>query len=847
MLSRKYSIVMLRLNLMLAFAEGLAVFGSLLSVASEEGSALLLGYSLPRLVFLAAVLVLESALAWLFWQSFRKTNFPSFIETIFSRAATFWFLLVAGATSYFLLFASDRVLGDFASYRLRLKPILIWIGLLSLQSLIVFIHLRAVGSGIVRSYKNVIKPAAVFLLLLGGLIAFLSLTRVGFIPDAIYWQGAGVPILISQVVIASTVGVAVSGAALRLGGSNTPRVNAGIALGLWAVAVFLWWSQPARISYNVLEPAPPSFQSYPFGDAILYDTVAHDMLTGTAIPNDFWVKPLYSGFLAFLHLFSGENYEWLFLSQIMVHALIPVLVYLFVSLLGNRPAGLIAALLVILREGNAIALANVIQVSHVKLLLSDVFTMGLMVLLLWLLFHWFEKPDERGVLPMVIGGVLGLLILTRGHPVLLAPLILVVIFLFRSSGIHGKWRHAGLLVSGIALVMVPWLWRIYETTGRIALQSPVSPYSANLAGLYSLTPNLANPEEFTTDVSSRTLEESDLQNKQVVDFILQHPGEVLRFVSAHYFHNVIFSYVYLPQSFRIESLRAYVTTEPFWGAWTGELSVQGWILLVINMVLIALGIGAAWKKHRILAFVPLLIGMGYNASVSVGRISGWRFIQAVDWITLIYYSLGIVQLFYLTGFLLTRREQQEASTGEKPSTRRVTPQYVLVMGYAIIFLLIGAAVPYGDRLFAGRYPEKAASQLTAEYVTAASRLSQSYSEDDLARFLEHDRARILYGQAIYPYYLGADHGPINHAWPAYKPRPYDRLVIYLSGPVSANVILPFTSTDFVFPDGSDVIVLGCTNDFGDIEALSILIQGDPPVVFLREPLPGLTCPFPEPH
>jgi hypothetical protein len=395
--------------------------------------------------------------------------------------------------------------------------------------------------------------------------------------------------------------------------------------------------------------------------------------------------------------------------------------------------------------------------------------------------------------------------------------------------------------------LIPWFWRIYETTGRVALQSPVSPYSANLAGLYSLTPDLADPEAFTTAVSARTLEEAALQNKQVVDFIVQNPGEVLRFVSAHYFHNVIYSYIYLPHSFRIESLRAYVTAEPFWGAWLGELSVQSWVLLFLNMAIIALGIGTAWRKHSYPALVPLLIGMGYNASVSVGRISGWRFIQPVDWITLIYYSLGIVQLYYLVDFLLTRREQEEASAQEPLSTRRMTPHYVQVMGYALIFFLIGAAVPYGDRLFAGRHPEKPAEQLVDEYVKAASGLSQPYSDDDLARFLGQDRARILYGHAIYPYYLEADRGPINHAWPAYKPRPYNRLVFYLSGTVSTNVILPLPSSDFSFPDGADVTVLGCMNDAGDIEAVSVLIRGDTPVIFLREPLAELTCPIPEPE
>ena len=330
-----------------------------------------------------------------------------------------------------------------------------------------------------------------------------------------------------------------------------------------------------------------------------------------------------------------------------------------------------------------------------------------------------------------------------------------------------------------------------------------------------------------------------------MDFILQHPGEVMRFVSAHYFHNVIYSYVYLPQSFRIESLRAYVTTEPFWSAWLGGLSMQGWLLLFVNMALIALGIGSAWRHYKFLALVPILIGMGYNASVSVGRISGWRFIQPADWITLVYYSLGLTQLFHLVGFLLSHRNQDEPSMEEAPLPRQTIPHYVQSTGYAILFILLGMVIPYGDRIFTGRYAEKPAEQLLDEFFTATARLSQPYSEDDLADFLREDGAQILYGRAIYPYYIEADRGPINHAWPAYKPRPYNRLVIYLSGPISTSVILPFASSDFDFPDGADAIVLGCVNDQGDMEALSIFVREDAPALFLREPFPELTCPFPE--
>ncbi|HQU37840.1 MAG TPA: glycosyltransferase family 39 protein, partial [Anaerolineales bacterium] len=729
----------LRLSLSLAFIEGLFVFWKYLTAPSESASVVFLQYSALRLILLLAVLFLSLAVLLLLVASFKKNwlelKTGNLITSLWDKTETFWAWLGLGSLTYFLLFTSNLNLGSFASYRERLYPILAWFALIALQFMVSFIFVKGRGSNLFQTYRSSLVPSGIALLLLALLILFIALTKIGLTPDAIYWQGPGVPLLISQVVVAWGIGLSFNALIARFGEVGRNRVNVLACVALWALAVFLWWGQPARASYNILESAPPNLQEYPFGDSILYDTVAHKFLTGTALPNDFWVKPLYSFFLVFLHLFAGENYGLLVFLQIAILAIIPVLVYLLVSRIGNRTAGVVASLLVILREQNSIALSNVIQVSHLKLLLSDVFSMGLVVLLLWLMLRWFENPRERRNSLLALGGVLGLLTLTRGHPILLLPVFLVIVFLFNAENFRQRIARVGFIAAGVALVLLLWLTRIYQTTGRIALQSPVSPYSANMAGLYSITPHLADPEAFTTDVSSRTLEESDALNKQVTDFILQHPSEVIRFVSAHYFHNMIYSYIYLPQSFRIESLRAYVTSEPFWGAWHGELSFQSWILLFINMGLIALGFGTAWKKNRYLAIASLLIGMGYNASVSVGRISGWRFILPADWITLVYFSIGLVQFSYIVWYVVTRSAQDVSASNESQTIEKSSASWVNATTIAVVFLLIGSSVTYGNRLFSNRYPEKTAPQLMSKYLVAAESLDQSLTKDDLERFL----------------------------------------------------------------------------------------------------------------
>lgn len=850
LLSRQ-KLIVLRLCLSLAFIEGMFVFWKYLTAPSEADSIVFLQYSAFRLILLLAVFFLSLAtllvLAATFKSNWLDRKLGKFADGLWDRIETFWALLTLIGLTYFLLFASDQSLESLASYRERLYPILLWFALMAAQFMAGFLFLKGRDSNCFRAYRSSLVPGGIALLLLAFLIAFIAWTKIGLIPDSIYWQGPGVPLLVSQVILAWVIGLLFNALVVRLKDKNQGSVNIVVCFALWTLAVFLWQSQPARISYNVLEPNPPNFQEYPFGDAILYDTAAHEFLAGTALPNDFWVKPLYSFFLALLHIVAGENYELLVFLQIAILAVVPAFVYLLVSLVGNRTAGVLASLLVILREQNSIALSNVIQVSHLKLLLSDVFSMGLVVLLLWLLFRWFEKPNERRNTLLAVGGVLGLLTLTRGHPILLLPIILVIVFPVRAENFRHRFVRAGVFMAGVALVLLPWLLRIYQATGRIALQSPVSPYSANMAGLYSLTPRLANPEIFTTDISSQTLEESDAQNKQVLDFIVRHPDEVLRFVSAHYFHNVIYSYIYLPQSLRLERLRAYVTTEPFWGNWQGELSFQNWILVFINMGLIALGLGSAWKKHTFLALVPLLIGMGYNASVSVGRISGWRFILPSDWITLVYFSVGLVQFSCMVWFVVARSMQDVSIKDQTQAVEKPSANWVNAAALAMFFLFIGSAVTYGNRLFSDRYPMQSAEELVEEYVNATEPLGQPFSDGELNRFLQSENAVIVYGQAIYPYYLKSDSGPVNHAWPAYKPRPYPRLVFYLVGPEAMNVILPISSHNFDFPDGAEVIVLGCKNGFGDVEALSVLLAGESPSLFMRDPLPGPACPLPEPN
>lgn len=838
-------ITILRLNLVLALVEGLLVVWFFLKEPSESQSAVFLGFSALRLVLLLAVLIVCLAILSFLVNSFGGSWWNERVGkrmlSAMDRTISVQVLLLWAGLMYVLLFLSDGQLGSLSSYRERLFPALVWSAAVSIQLLVSVVTVRSLGLNVVQQYRDVLLPAFVALTLLGLFIVFVAVTRLGLDPDPIYWQAAGVPILLTQVLLAWVAGLMIYSFINRLKISQSKRLDLYVSVGLWALACLLWLSQPARPSYTSLAPSPPNFQSYPFGDAIIYDIAAHEYLIGKPIPSEFGVKPLYSLFLALLHLFAGENYALLITLQIIVLAVVPVLVYLLTVSLSNRPAGLVAAVLVIVRERNGISLSNVIEVSHTKLLLSDTFAMGLVVLMLLLFMRWLEKPEMRRGTVLAVGGVLSLLSLTRGHPIILVPLVFCLFLFVTSIPLRLRLQCAVLFAAGAAIPLIPWFWRNYQIQGEFTFQDPVSRYTTHIAGLYTLDQKVPPRLNGETDA-----EYYERLSGQPFEFMLQHPGEVAKFVSAHYFHNSILSYVYLPHSFRIENLRTYVKTEPFWRDWAGELQFQEWILLSLNIGLIALGIGSSWRKQRLYALVPLVIGIGYNVSVSIGRLSGWRFIQPSDWITLVYYSIGLIQFSFILRFVLVR-PSPGAQTDEEQRFQGITEpgRWAAIWGGIAAFLLIGWALTYGHGLFSSRYPAKSTSQLMETYLELTKSMPGSLSDEVLANFIQADNALIMYGEALYPAFFESNAGAYNQYLLSYQAKPYNRLVLQLSGPQSVGVILPMESAPARLADGAEVIVVGCKSETGVVDAVSVLVVSDPPILYTRDLLPDLSCPLPE--
>lgn len=828
-----------RLNLWLVLIEGMFVLFLLGYEPSETSKMFLFGYSQARLIVLLVVILSLSLLLWLLIRSYGK-HLPDSFEGRFilrnrfqDKLPLYVLLLFILGCSYYFFFADEHFLGWLFNYKKRLIPIVGWLGMISIQGLFSLLFFRFFERAD-QWYDIVWKPGLTFLVLLSVLAGFIYFSKIGVKPDKVYWESPGTPLLFYQVLIVSALIFLVS----RFGLKRSVREKKGshilIGILIWLSACILWISQPAKPVYNFRESGPPNFTRYPHGDAAMYDLNGQNILLGNPNPPDLREKPLYSLFLAGLHLIYGQDFESLITLQVFILAVIPVFGYLLMKSVGYQLAGILLAYLIIFRELNSISLSNTIEVSHSKLLLTDVPAMGFMILLVWLVVKAIKKGEGgESYWYFFIGGFLGLFTFVRGQAIFITLFVIFTSLLFSFKHWTTWIRNSILVLFGVSIVLLPWVWKVSSETGKIALQNPNTLYTSQLALMYSDNPTeevIIGPEVEKFPGETEDEYYARLRRNMIL-YIFQHPVKVASFISAHYFHNMVSSYIYLPHSFRIESLRNYVREKGFWKEWRGNLDVSARVLLAVNLIVLSIGFGHIWQKSKILFFVSLILGAGYNLSDSVARLSGWRFILPADWVTLLFYSVGLVQImtFMHKMLFVDKQEKDPIDLPQKNiSTKSFSPlKFLLTAG---VFFSIGYMISYGEIIFNKNLPERTSQELLDSYSsTTVGAQTLIYSDHDIEQFTHSVNAVILHGKGLYPRYL--EEKALN---------------FYVTGSPAYEVTLPIDKVVNVFPSGTDVLIIGCRVDnakfsnYDQVEALRVILLKQN-IVYDQQPRGTLKC------
>jgi hypothetical protein len=452
--------------------------------------------------------------------------------------------------------------------------------------------------------------------------------------------------------------------------------------------------------------------------------------------------------------------------------------------------------------------------------------------------NWLRKTNNDYLPGIISGASFGLVVLVRSQAQLLLPILLAGIVF--TGGALREWRKAIqktlIFTLGLLIVVIPWVWRNYQVSGKPAVEN-TGFYIRMFAGGYS------EPTDIIDILPGESFDEYNARIKsQIIRYVFNHPVEVAGIYAAYFIHNEIISVIYLPMSLNLYAPRSYVDHLPFWDDPHINLANSYGVMFFFTLGLISLGVGLAVKRLKFLGALPLLIHFTYSLSVAIARISGWRFMLPVDWILLVYYCMGLIQLVVMVVSVVWNRNlatEDASSDLENGSLRSSFFQgkiYLAVAG----FLLIGLSLPIIELAMPVRYPSLPQNELIETYVPSALQLDggEQVTASALKKFLETEpAATILYGRALYPAYYkqGSYWGDSNPTLLAVSQ--FDRLQFTLIGPVRAFAFIPLQGAPQYFPHAADVFLVGCKQD-DLIRALIVKVNDQ---ALVSSPWGGLTC------
>ncbi len=814
-------------------------------------SAILLGMSRERLALSGAMLILFSGLVYLGVQTIRGKTFGGSSAEAGERPSrslsfTLGATLLVFLSAWVMTWIPAERFGGLYYYIGRVYPFIVWLTCFSAAGLILLLSNRF---GLdVRQFRAFLREQRVVFFIAGaallifGFVSWAVASRVVNMrwQDEDFWYGAGVPLLPFQTLLAVVASIALVVVANKFPQKRWPDLVL-FAL-IWAIAAWLWAQEPVGSDFFITEPRAPNFAFYPDYDAKFFDLMSQYALIGQGLNNGvFYDRPLYSAWLVYLHIFAGQDYPQVVALQAAVFAVFPALGYLLGKRLHSRAAGVGLAILLTLRGMNAIELGPFINTVHQKQMMTDFPSAILILIMTLLLIRWLQEPVKNWLSLGLAAGVLGVSTLLRPHPLIYLPvLIALAIWVYRQKKRVWITLSSLILVAALAGIL-PWV--ISNGQGR----SVVDLYLEKIKNVIrSRYPDFQLPGGSTLP---KPTEVAAINNPNLFSHTAVQTSDksVLEFGADNFLNNLATTVQVLPYTPYYQDLRYTVkNAENFWRPyWDGSMSPWAQAMLPINLVLIALGLGTAWKRARLSGLIPLIVMLAYYGMNALARTSGGRYLVPVDWVVIVYYFLGILALIEMA-CAFSRADlfgQIPVSANIETAIPFSRAAWGKIFGVIVLFTVIGALIPLSGSFFERRYAPLTRRELGRQVVTQAkSQLGISGLE--LSKFLVSPRSLILQGRILYAREFEKDEGLGVSIYPFYHPKPYPRMIFTLIGyKGETRAILPSIQPAPI-PNVSDAIILGCReNDY--IQVWAVLLT-DSNLLIKRAPAAPLTCPLVEP-
>lgn len=891
--------------------EGLFTILYLLILPSDQKNSFMWGYSLQRLTMVFGSLLLTTGMGYLgvvFWRN--QGRGQQVLQRILSRSRLYYSIILLAGVGLYIgwigIFLPLYRFGGYAAYFERIRPLLIWLALIFIQTLIPLLMLRfgfnwqRLGDYIKQHLALIPLGVTLGLMVLTGI--WVALTKSGITPDKKFWGNIGTPILNLQIFLLLGVGLILlcfimywNSRRQKNNAATNPKwliyIDILVCFLLWALATFLWVREPVIHSYFLTDPQAPNYEPYPFSDARYYDSYGQYLLIGEKMGGGkFATRPWYIFFLAMINAIAGPGYDQVIALQVAALALFPVFLYLLGKSLNSRILGIMVGLLAIFREVNAIRSTPFIQVSHSKLMLADFPTAAGVALFTLLVVIWLKDPEHKPLMPMIVGGVFGILMMVRFHVVTLLPLALLagLLVLWRR---FGNWiRSSVLLVFTMMIFVLPWMYRNYNVLGRFILEGPqiksilnqrykptptprptllatVTPTNmpvdltasvddanggsilpvnpvAGLTAPTAVSGVAVTPEAIfspTTTPAPKLKTEREITTYAFQLFFSENV-QAVSFVSNHFLHNLLLAVRELPTSLIYDDLNHVLLNFPADSDnWDGKLKPAEAILMTINLLLIALGISVTWKKWKIVGIIPLFMCAGYFMSSALTRVSGWRYLLPVDWVIYFYFVIGLLEILrwfaVLLGAKLGEDTHFETKLMDNPKGSFPIRQAAFIITG---FFLLGSVIPAAELLIPERYPIMSKEEVLTTFMERLPAEQPGLDVNVLQQIVSADVGDAVNGRLLYPVYYEEGQGAPGADSQIFRSKPYARLLLTVIGPRTATVVMPLEEPPAAIPSTSDILVVGCKEQ-GAFQAYAIMVMGETTTVYTRSSNFPLEC------
>jgi hypothetical protein len=275
----------------------------------------------------------------------------------------------------------------------------------------------------------------------------------------------------------------------------------------------------------------------------------------------------------------------------------------------------------------------------------------------------------------------------------------------------------------------------------------------------------------------------------------------------------------------------------YWMTWDGNLSWINSVLVIIYLVVIAVGLGAVWKRWRWVGLVPLAFSLGYSIANGIGRFSGWRYDLPADWISYFYFGIGVAEILAASALIFGAKS--EAIFTSLPNFKLPAPKWnqgLLLTGVIIgAFVVVGALPWMAEGLAAPRYSAQSQTRLVTTLSDSTSVQYLGVNQTQIEMFTAEPQASLQIGRVLYPRFFTRNQGlASSHPWPAYAPRDFPRLGFVLINQSRTDLVLPTRTIPDPFPSATDAIILGCQQT--DYIEVRLILFPDSHTAYLSTPL-----------